>query len=183
MIALARFAIALLAMAALAFHPNRVRDAMSQSMLFFQEQTAGVRGGGGGFRRGGSSSSSSSAASEDEESFAACLIVMDDNHRLVEWLAYHYWALPLRRLVIAVDPVRTVYCAANTNMYVCILNRTSGDGVRCGSRSGGPSESGLAVNRGSEMADRSPVTSSVVHCCRSPGGRTCFICCAYSKSR
>lgn len=37
-------------------------------------------------------------------SFAACLLVMDDNHRLVEWLAYHYHVLPLRYLVVAVDP-------------------------------------------------------------------------------
>eukprot|EP00977_Amphora_coffeiformis_P008198 scaffold1834_cov175-Amphora_coffeaeformis.AAC.4 len=35
---------------------------------------------------------------------AACLLVMDDNHFLIEWLAYHYHTLPLRYLVIAVDP-------------------------------------------------------------------------------
>jgi len=29
---------------------------------------------------------------------------MDDNHLLIEWLAYHYHALPLRNLVLAVDP-------------------------------------------------------------------------------
>ena len=28
----------------------------------------------------------------------------DDNHRLVEWLAYHYHVLPLRFLIVAVDP-------------------------------------------------------------------------------
>lgn len=38
------------------------------------------------------------------ESFSACLLVMDDNFRLPEWLAYHYHVLPLRYLVIAVDP-------------------------------------------------------------------------------
>ena len=37
-------------------------------------------------------------------SFAACLLVMDDNHYLTEWLAYHYHVLPLRHLIIAVDP-------------------------------------------------------------------------------
>ena len=37
-------------------------------------------------------------------SFAACLLVMDDNHRLVEWMAYHYHVLPLRYLVVAIDP-------------------------------------------------------------------------------
>lgn len=29
---------------------------------------------------------------------------MDDNAHLIEWLAYHYHALPLRRLILAVDP-------------------------------------------------------------------------------
>ena len=38
------------------------------------------------------------------DTFSACLLVMDDNHRLVEWLAYHYHVLPLRYLIIAVDP-------------------------------------------------------------------------------
>lgn len=70
---------------------------------------------------------------DPEESFAACLILKDDNHRLPEWLgtstavllsaylilfaasvvwpnmrvplaAYHYFAMPLRYLVVAVDP-------------------------------------------------------------------------------
>ncbi len=36
--------------------------------------------------------------------FGACLLVMDDNHYLPEWLAYHYIFLPLRRLIVAVDP-------------------------------------------------------------------------------
>jgi len=35
---------------------------------------------------------------------AACLLVMDDNHFLIEWIAYHYHTLPLRYLVLAVDP-------------------------------------------------------------------------------
>jgi hypothetical protein len=38
------------------------------------------------------------------DTFSACLLVMDDNHRLPEWLAYHYHVLPLRYLIIAVDP-------------------------------------------------------------------------------
>lgn len=38
------------------------------------------------------------------ETFSACLLVMDDNHKLREWLAYHYFALPLRTLIVAVDP-------------------------------------------------------------------------------
>jgi hypothetical protein len=39
-----------------------------------------------------------------EKSFSACLMFMDDNAHLIEWLAYHYRALPLRRLIVAVDP-------------------------------------------------------------------------------
>lgn len=39
-----------------------------------------------------------------EESFSACLMFMDDNAHLIEWLAYHYHSLPLRRLVVAIDP-------------------------------------------------------------------------------
>ena len=34
----------------------------------------------------------------------ACLVVMDDNHWLIEWLAYHYTTLPLTNLILAVDP-------------------------------------------------------------------------------
>jgi hypothetical protein len=40
----------------------------------------------------------------DPDAFSACLLVMDDNHRLPEWLAYHYTVMPLRTLIIAVDP-------------------------------------------------------------------------------
>ncbi|GAX13750.1 hypothetical protein FisN_30Lh036 [Fistulifera solaris] len=40
----------------------------------------------------------------DEPSFAACLLIKDDNDLLPEWLAYHYTVLPLRHVVIAVDP-------------------------------------------------------------------------------
>ena len=40
----------------------------------------------------------------DGESFSACLLIMDDNHRLSEWIGYHYFAMSLRYLVVAVDP-------------------------------------------------------------------------------
>ena len=36
--------------------------------------------------------------------FSACMLVMDDNHRLTEWMAYHYHVLPLRYMIVAVDP-------------------------------------------------------------------------------
>jgi hypothetical protein len=42
--------------------------------------------------------------SDGKTAFAGCLLVMDDNHRLMEWLAYHYHVLPLRQLIVAVDP-------------------------------------------------------------------------------
>ena len=42
--------------------------------------------------------------SDGNKTFSACLLVMDDNHRLVEWLAYHYHVLPLRYIIVAVDP-------------------------------------------------------------------------------
>eukprot|EP00560_Eucampia_antarctica_P007899 CAMPEP_0197825672 /NCGR_PEP_ID=MMETSP1437-20131217/2716_1 /TAXON_ID=49252 ORGANISM="Eucampia antarctica, Strain CCMP1452" /NCGR_SAMPLE_ID=MMETSP1437 /ASSEMBLY_ACC=CAM_ASM_001096 /LENGTH=771 /DNA_ID=CAMNT_0043425775 /DNA_START=130 /DNA_END=2442 /DNA_ORIENTATION=+ len=38
------------------------------------------------------------------ETFASCILVMDDNHRLIEWLAYHYHTMPLRRLIVMTDP-------------------------------------------------------------------------------
>jgi len=38
------------------------------------------------------------------EVFSACMLIKDDNTILSEWLAYHYVALPLRNLVVAVDP-------------------------------------------------------------------------------
>jgi hypothetical protein len=43
-------------------------------------------------------------ATTRNQSFAACLLVMDDNHFLIEWLAYHYFALSLSRVIVAVDP-------------------------------------------------------------------------------
>jgi hypothetical protein len=40
---------------------------------------------------------------DGSNTFSACLMVMDDNHRLVEWIAYHYFVLNLRYLVILPD--------------------------------------------------------------------------------
>lgn len=41
---------------------------------------------------------------DDPESFAGCMMIMDDNHYLIQWLAYHYHVLPLRRLILYNDP-------------------------------------------------------------------------------
>src|SRR5210317_1643554 len=35
---------------------------------------------------------------------SACLLVNDENPNLPEWIAYHYQTLPLRSLIVAVDP-------------------------------------------------------------------------------
>ena len=40
----------------------------------------------------------------DPNTFAGCLQIMDDNHFLIEWLAYHYHVMPLRYLIVAIDP-------------------------------------------------------------------------------
>lgn len=40
----------------------------------------------------------------DDNVFSACLLTMDDSHFLIEWIAYHYHTLPLRNLIVAVDP-------------------------------------------------------------------------------
>lgn len=54
--------------------------------------------------RHNSSHSSSEQELELNEAFSACILIMDDNHRLTEWLAYHYHVLPLRYVVVGVDP-------------------------------------------------------------------------------
>ncbi|KAL3923175.1 MAG: hypothetical protein SGILL_001805 [Bacillariaceae sp.] len=41
---------------------------------------------------------------DDPNSFGACNLVMDDNHYLIEWLAYHYHVMPLRRVILLMDP-------------------------------------------------------------------------------
>jgi hypothetical protein len=41
--------------------------------------------------------------STSSDDFSACLLVMDDNHYLIEWLAYHYHAANLRNLIIVSD--------------------------------------------------------------------------------
>ena len=40
----------------------------------------------------------------EEDGFSACLLIKDDNHLLNEWIAYHYLVLPLKYLIVAVDP-------------------------------------------------------------------------------
>ena len=40
----------------------------------------------------------------NQKGLSACLLINDENPRLPEWLAYHYHILPLRSLIIAIDP-------------------------------------------------------------------------------
>jgi len=42
-----------------------------------------------------------------DDGFSGCLVLKDDNDRLTEWLAYHWLVLPLKYLVVAVDPTST----------------------------------------------------------------------------
>lgn len=56
------------------------------------------------------------------DTFSACLLVMDDNHRLMEWMAYHYHVLPLRYLIVATDP-------RSITSPTAILNRWRRQGV------------------------------------------------------
>jgi len=53
-----------------------------------------------------SSNLSDKRREKDEMSngFSACILTMDDNVLWPEWLAYHYQTLPLRRLIVALDP-------------------------------------------------------------------------------
>jgi len=53
-------------------------------------------------------SSVSKVASYSPFSFSGCLIFKDDIRILPEWLAYHYTVMPLRRLVVTIDPLSIV---------------------------------------------------------------------------
>jgi len=47
----------------------------------------------------------------------ACLMIKDDVIVLPEWLAYHYTFLPLRRLIVAVDPLSEIDPEPLFNLY------------------------------------------------------------------
>jgi hypothetical protein len=67
---------------------------------------------------------------DSNSSFSACLLVMDDNHYLIEWLAYHYHKLPLRYLVIAVDPrsrTSPSFVLDRWDKYMTIIRWTDSD--------------------------------------------------------
>lgn len=41
-------------------------------------------------------------ATASHETMSSCMLIMDDNHWLVEWLAYHWTTLNLRNMIIAI---------------------------------------------------------------------------------
>ena len=57
--------------------------------------------------------------------FSACLLIKDNNILLPEWLAYHYTVLPLRRLIVGVDPISYTDPTPILNMYESIGLRTT----------------------------------------------------------
>jgi hypothetical protein len=46
---------------------------------------------------------SPNSGNRQNDTLSSCLMVMDDNHRLTEWIAYHYTVMNLRHLVILSD--------------------------------------------------------------------------------
>lgn len=62
--------------------------------------------------------------SPTNESMSACLLTFDDNHFLTEWLAFHYQTLPLRRLIVAVDPRARTSPSSILNRWSGLINTT-----------------------------------------------------------
>jgi hypothetical protein len=60
----------------------------------------------------------------DDSSFSACLLVMDENFRLQEWIAYAYVTLPLRYLVVTVDPKSKLSPTEKLDIFRSELNMT-----------------------------------------------------------
>lgn len=57
----------------------------------------------GGGENGAPASSTFVTNPSPQNSFGCCLMIMDDNHFLVEWIAYHWYTLPLRHMVVLID--------------------------------------------------------------------------------
>jgi hypothetical protein len=63
-----------------------------------------TRDGNGTGRRRRSSSAAGTSDKDRPDSFSSCLLWMDDSFRMPEWLAYHYYVMNLRYLVLHPDP-------------------------------------------------------------------------------
>ena len=61
---------------------------------------------------------------QKKEGLSACLLVNDENPRLPEWLAYHYYILPLRSLIVAVDPASRSSPQSILDRYSCLMDVT-----------------------------------------------------------
>jgi hypothetical protein len=57
-----------------------------------------------------------------QESFGACALVLNQNHRITEWIAYHYFALPLRTLIIAYDSKSTQHATNLLNRWRNVID-------------------------------------------------------------
>lgn len=52
----------------------------------------------------GSNNNTKANSTRSDLSISACIHMMDDRIKLIEWLAYHYTVLPLRNLMVGLDP-------------------------------------------------------------------------------
>jgi hypothetical protein len=66
--------------------------------------TTGATGSENPTRKDETSRTTTGADKDRPDSFSSCLLWMDDNFRMPEWLAYHYYVMNLRYLVIHPDP-------------------------------------------------------------------------------
>ena len=59
-------------------------------------------------------------AGNERHAFSGCLLIKDQNVLLPEWLAYHWTVLPLRRLIVAVDPLSFTDPTPTLDLYKSI---------------------------------------------------------------
>jgi hypothetical protein len=64
----------------------------------------------------------------ESNSIAACMLMKDDNHWLIEWLAFHYHVLPLRDLVLVRDPSSRTSPDSVLQRYQSLINIVEWDG-------------------------------------------------------
>jgi hypothetical protein len=97
-------AIAVLCLLANIFYVKRLAPKVAAGSITTKEQIITTTAGANRDHSHHNHSQSEVIVADDSlKTFSACLLVMDDNHRLVEWLAYHYYLLPLRHLIILPD--------------------------------------------------------------------------------
>jgi hypothetical protein len=62
---------------------------------------------------------------EDDNNLALCLLTKEDNDILPEWIAYHYHAVRLRHLIVAVDPSSRESPTSILNRFRNMTNKNS----------------------------------------------------------